>query len=45
MTDYKTTCPMCWNFENQAAEDKATAERRAAIHTEQTGHKSEVVEA
>lgn len=36
---------MCWTLENKDAEDKEVAERRAAIHREETGHPAEVVEA
>lgn len=45
MTDYKAACPMCWTFENADAEDEATAERRAVIHANKTGHRAKVVEA
>lgn len=42
---HEVQCSLCWKFENQAAEDKETAERRAAIHRADHGHPAEVVEA
>lgn len=41
---HEAQCPLCWRLENKPAEDKETAERRAAIHREDTGHPAEVVE-
>lgn len=44
MTEYNAECPMCWKFENKAATDEQTAERRAKFHEQDTGHRAEVVE-
>lgn len=44
MEELVATCPMCWSLDN-GAEDKDVAERRAAIHREDTGHPATTQEA